>query len=271
METITSPQNPRLKLVRRIATRRGRLREGAFAVEGEDLVAAGLQAAWPIRELLCNADEPLPEEFGTLLQQPQVSLVPGPLLASVAGLAHPPRVLGVFELPQDVAFERPGRELRVDVDAQIAPVTSGAGVYLDGIRDPGNVGSVLRSARAFGIGTILLGPYTADPFSPKATRASMGAIFTVSCRFIASIDDVLGAYNPVVALDARSTTPLYDVDLTGSPLLCIGSERTGLTAEVQAAATTIASIPQGPGIDSLNAAAVAAIALYEARRQQVDR
>src|SRR5262245_23235227 len=102
-QVVTSAQNPRLKLLRKLATRRGRERERAFAVEGEDLVHAGIRAGWTPRFVVCNADA-LPEGTwsGTADEPGSVLLVPGQLLAAAAALAHPPRIIAVFDLPEDV-------------------------------------------------------------------------------------------------------------------------------------------------------------------------
>jgi TrmH family RNA methyltransferase len=208
-------------------------------VEGEDLVDAGVAAGWAARFVLVAHDAPA-RAYGDA----EVVEVPAKLLASVAGLAHPPRALAVFEMRE--------HEL---------PAT-GCVLYLDGIRDPGNVGTMLRTADAFGI-AIALGPDTADPYSPKAARASMGAVFRVPFAWTG-----LPSGRPVVALDANADVSLPDADLTSDIVLCVGAEREGVSDSVREAADIVVSIPQQPNVDSLNAATAAAIVMYEWRRQQ---
>jgi TrmH family RNA methyltransferase len=161
------------------------------------------------------------------------------VLAKVSALGSGSRELGVFE-------ER-------WAPAPVGPLC----VCLYGVGDPGNVGAVLRSAHAFGAGSVVLGPDCADPFGPKAVRASMGAIFTVPV-VRGAVDDLPGER---VALVAGQGEPLHS--LTPAPAVClvVGAERAGLPADVVAACDRIAHIPiRG---DSLNAAMAATLGLYE--------
>jgi TrmH family RNA methyltransferase len=215
---ITSPHNDKLKEVRRLQRRR----ERRFVAEGEDLLAAAADAGWPaVYELRAGVD------------------VEAELLDGVSGLGSGTRALGVFE-------QRWG--------AVAGPLC----VALWGVRDPGNVGAVLRSALAFGASSVALGPETADPFGPKAVRASMGAIFAMPVARVASVAQLPA---PRVALVSGAGEPLRGpVEAT----LVIGAERAGLPDEVVAACDAVAHIPIAG--DSLNAAMAATIALYESTR-----
>jgi TrmH family RNA methyltransferase len=133
-------------------------------------------------------------------------------------------------------------------------------VYLHGLSDPGNVGAVLRSAQAFGASAVALGPGSADPFSPKAVRASMGAIFAVP---LARVKDVAQLPGRKIALLAGEGRPLRELESEDVTLL-VGAEREGLPAEVVAAADETAQIPIRT--HSLNAAMAATVALYEVTR-----
>jgi TrmH family RNA methyltransferase len=143
--------------------------------------------------------------------------------------------------------------------AAVGPVC----VYLHAVGDPGNVGAVLRSAEAFGAASVALGPGCADPFSPKAVRASMGAVFSVA---LARVDTVAELPGTTVALAAGEGRPLAELaDVAGPPVsLLIGAEREGLPPEVLAAADVLAHIPIAT--HSLNAAMAATVALYEVTR-----
>ncbi len=156
-------------------------------------------------------------------------------------LAHPPRVIGVYR--------------RADLPRGVRPVT----LALWHVADPGNVGTLLRSADAFGAG-VALSAGCADPTSPKALRASMGAIFRVP---IASFEEPGGTR---VALAAGGGVPLPELDVDGDVVFVLGAEREGLPREVVAACDVQASIPQPGDAESLNVAMAGTIALYERSR-----
>ena len=215
---ITSRDNEKLKLVRKLHERRWRDKLGLFFVEGEDAVAAA--TAEPI-ELLVAGENVEPA-----------------LLAEVSTAAHPPRVIGVYRRE-----DLPGAESR--------PVT----LELWHVNDPGNVGTLVRSADAFGA-AVTLSAGCADPTGPKALRASAGSIWRVP--FVET-----GAGRRV-ALVAHGGAPLAETDLRGEVTFLLGAEREGLPAGV--ARDLEASIPIA-GAESLNVAAAGAIALYEWRRQ----
>ncbi|MGA2011903.1 MAG: RNA methyltransferase [Solirubrobacteraceae bacterium] len=230
--TITSPHNAQLKEIRKLSRQRRR-RDGAarFVAEGEDLLAAADAAGWDPVERYCAAGSGLPGVE-----------VEAALLAAASGLGSGTRTLAVYE-------ER-------WAGAPVGPLC----VYLHGVHDPGNVGTILRSADAFGAASVAIGPGTADPFGPRAVRASMGAVFAVALARAARIDELPG---PTVALVARRGAPLHELSLAGATLL-IGAEREGLPDEVVDGADLVARIPIAN--HSLNAAMAATVALYEATR-----
>jgi TrmH family RNA methyltransferase len=227
--TITSIDNTKLKEVRKLRQRRERDRAGLFVAEGEDLLAAADAAAWPPVERLVAAGSGL---AGTEVE-PE-------LLARVSALGSGTRALGVYE-------QRWG--------TPAGPIC----VYLHGVSDPGNVGAVLRSALAFGAGAVVLGPDCADPYGPKAVRASMGAIFAVPV-VRAPLDDVPGTK---LALVARAGEPLHGPS-EGPTTIVVGAERAGLPDDVVARCDSTVHIPIRS--ESLNAAMAATVALYELTR-----
>jgi TrmH family RNA methyltransferase len=165
------------------------------------------------------------------------------LLASVCALRSGSRVVAVYEQRWSA---RPAGPLAI---------------ALWGVRDAGNVGTVIRAAHAFGASSVALGPRCADPYGPRATRASMGAIFGVPMARFAGVGELPGV---VVGLSARAAVPLRGA-VHGEVTLLVGGERDGLPADVLAACDEVRSIPQVSG-DSLNAAMAATVALYEATR-----
>jgi len=229
MTSITSKHNDRLKELRRLHRRRTRERAGRFVAEGEDLLAAADAAGWPALERFCAAGSGLP---GMEVEPAR--------LAEASELGSGTRAIAVYE-------QRWGKP--------VGPLC----VYLHGVADPGNVGAVLRSALAFGAGSVALGPGCADPFGPKAVRASMGAIFAVAVARC-GVEELPGER---VALVAREGEALRGPAGAAVSLL-VGAERTGLPAELVAACDRVAHIPIGA--ESLNAAMAATVALYELNR-----
>jgi len=229
---ISSASNPRLKLVRKLGTRRQRDRLGRFVCEGEDLVAAAFEGGWELEFALVDAERP-PE-----LELSHAERVEPKLLAAVSRLGHSPRVIAVF---------RAGRP---------EPQGSQLGLELWRVRDPGNVGTLARAADAFG-GYLALSDGCADPFGPKALRASTGSIFRVPMADFAP--------QGAVALVAHDAPPLAELERSLSRFV-LGSEREGLPDEVVAACAATATIPLAGPAESLNVAMAGTIALYDWRR-----
>jgi len=238
MSLITSPQNPRLKAARRLHAKRERARSGRFLAEGEDLIAAA--------ELAGRAPLEGYRLAGSGLGPPGFHDVERAALAGISSLGSGTRVVGIYE-------QRWG--------APVGPLC----VYLHGVGDPGNLGTVLRSAHAFGASCVAFGPGCADPHGAKAVRASMGAIFSVAIARVSSPPGELPGQ--LIALDAAAgetlRAPLERADV-GVTLL-VGAERDGLPEELLAASDRCARIPIAG--DSLNAAMAATVALYEMTRR----
>jgi TrmH family RNA methyltransferase len=225
MPTITSPQNEKLKLIRRLGRRRSREREGLFVGEGEDLLAAARSAGAEPVELLTAAGEGL---GGTEVEPA--------LLARFSRLGSGTRAIGVW------------RELWVEQGTSPC-------VYLHGVSDPGNVGTVIRTANALIGGSVVLGPDCADPYGPHAVRATMGAIFAEPLAR-GGID---ATPTPRAALVAHGGEGIDA--LAGAATVCLGSERAGLPAATVEHCDMRVTIPLREGAESLNVAAAAAIAL----------
>lgn len=231
---ISSPDNQHLKEVRKLARQGGRARSGRFAAEGEDLHAAASAAGWEPVYRLCPA--------GLAPSPAWLEVEPG-LLAAVSTLGSGDRAIAVYAQRWAAAA--------------VGPVC----VYLDGVGDPGNVGTIIRAAHAFGAASVALGPGCADPYGPKAVRASMGAIFAVPVARATPA----GLPGELVGLDGAAAELLGGRRFAAETTLLIGSERDGLDAAALAACDRVVAIPQAAG-HSLNAAMAATIGLYELRR-----
>src|SRR3954452_2282608 len=228
---ITSPHNDNLAQVRKLAGRKWRDKLGEFVAEGEDLLEAADEAGWAPVVRLCAA--------GSGLTGEEVAV---PLLAKVSQLGSGTRALAVY--PQRWAREPRG------------PLC----VALWGVNDPGNVGTVIRSALAFGAGSVALGPGTADPYGAKAVRASMGAIFSVPVARVRDVAELPGRRVGLAAREGRRLAELEDAEVT----LVVGAEREGLPEDVMAQCDEVCHIPIHS--ESLNAAMAATVAMYEVSR-----
>ena len=215
---ITSPDNQKLKEIRKLA--RSRKRSDLFIAEGEDLVDVAWEAEYVLR---AGVD------------------VEEKLLADASTLGSGTRVIGVYR----ERWSEPGGQLSV---------------FLDGVKDPGNVGTIIRSAHALADGPVIIGPRCVDPYGSKAVRASMGSIFARPPAR-AQAADLPGTR---LALDQDAPLTLREVELEGPVVVMVGAEREGLGPDALNAAHVRARIPiRDDGPDSLNAAMAATVALYE--------
>jgi TrmH family RNA methyltransferase len=225
---ISSRENEKLKLVRKLHDRSWRDKLGLFVAEGEDLVKAAFDAGVEPVEVLVAGENVEPA-----------------LLAEVSTLGHPPRVIGVYrrdDLPRPAGLPD-------------------AGLALWRVGDPGNVGTLVRSADALGPAFLALSAGSADPTGPKALRASMGALFRVP---LVAFEDAPGRR---IALVAHGGVLPAELDLAGPTTFVLGAERDGLPEDVLATCEERATIPLAPGSESLNVATAGAIALYERLRK----
>ena len=227
--TITSPHNEQLKEIRKLAGRKWRDKLRQFVAEGEDLLEAADAAGWePLARLVAEGSGLVGEEVAPhLLQQ-------------VSQLGSGTRAIGVY-------------------GQRWAEPTGPLCLALWGVNDPGNVGTALRSALAFAANSVALGPGTADPYGPKAVRASMGALFDVPVARVRTVEELPGRR---IALVAHGGGPL---EPDGDTTLVVGAEREGLPDEVLAACDATATI--AVKAESLNAAMAATVALYECNRR----
>lgn len=252
---ITSHANPTLQRVRALLQRPDRRREErAFVVEGRRAVADAL-AAGAAPELVLLRDDPAGSDPGPALDLPPgtpLRRVATPLFGQLTDVVTPQGVVAVFPFPE--VPTPPGTPLLLVVD---------------GVRDPGNLGTLLRTAAGAGATGVLLAPGTVDPFNPKVVRAAMGAHFRIP---VAPLDDQARAALfalPLRAVARADAAERYDaLDWRQPAALVVGAEAAGVSPEVAALGTTGASIPLAANVESLNAAAAGAVLLFEAARQR---
>ena len=253
---IASPKNPTIQHIRELQTRaRARREAGQFVVEGVRLIEEALAAEIRPQTLLYTADigergekllagyralgvEPIPVS-DAVMQTASDTETPQGLLAVLPIIPHP--------LPTSLDFI----------------------LILDGIRDPGNLGAILRTAAAAGVDAILLPPETADPYAPKVVRAGMGAHFRVPIHTL-GWDEIHAITAPlhIFLADAKGVSTHTETDFTRPLALIIGGEAHGASREIQTLYPTPLRIPMPGNTESLNAAIAAGILMFEVVRQR---
>jgi len=255
---ITSPHNERVKAIRALVRRRVREREGRFAVEGtrlvEEMVRAGVRPA-----LVFYTQDWLSSPAAQPLSPPLEQAEGGAWLVTQAVMA----ACSDTETPQGVLAVVPFVHL---------PPRPGLILILDRLRDPGNLGTILRSAEAAGVGQVILTPDTVDLHNPKVVRGAMGAHFRLPVARLGWAAIREHASGRVVWLaDAHGEVAYDAIDWTVPSALIIGGEATGAGEAARSFATGRVCIPMAGEAESLNAAMAAAVILFEAARQQRNR
>ncbi|MCS6992613.1 MAG: RNA methyltransferase [Anaerolineales bacterium] len=255
---ITSPHNPKLKQIRALAGRpKARRETGLFLAEGIRLVEEALAANWPFAYALWSAD--LSARGQALVERLRAGGVPveevsPSLLQALSETESSQGLLAVLKLPQ---ASPPNPETMTFV------------LIPDQIRDPGNLGTLIRTAAAAGADAVLIPPETTDPWAPKVVRAGMGAHFRLTvagCQW-AEIQAFLRGFNVFLA-DAGGQVSLWDANFQAKTALIIGGEAEGASAQARELANVVVNIPMPGKIESLNAGTAGAILLFEVVRQR---
>jgi len=257
MKTITSAENPRFRALLKLAqSARERRTSGLSLLDGVHLVAAYQAHIGKPAELVLNRDGlENPEVAALLAAMPEVDAVlfSDSLFRQLSSVATPTGVIGVVPTP------------RVEQPAEL----TGPSVWLEDIQDPGNVGSILRSAAAAGVATVCLSRHSVHAWSPRVLRGGMGAHFALRIIEGADLLRLAGGYSGrILATSVSAGTPVFEADLKGDVALLFGNEGSGLTPALAALAHHTVHIPMPGKTESLNVVAAAAVCLFERVRQQ---
>lgn len=246
MEHITSLKNPKVAAWKALKDRKGRRESGCFLVEGRKMVEEALKSAFDVEAVLVQEGVSFPDG----LTMPVYEL-PAHVLAAVCDTKTPQGIAAVVQMKEQSAL---GKHI----------------VVLDGVQDPGNVGTIIRTADAAGLDGVLLSNQCADVFSPKVLRATMGSIFRMNLR---TTDDLPGELTKLrekgysILSSQLDGTPFYEREKVAEQFaLVIGNEGNGVSEQVQQTATHRVRLPMRGGAESLNAAIAAAIMMYELMR-----
>ena len=252
MEHLSSLKNPKVSLWRTLKDRKGRKDTGCFLVEGRKMAEEAFSSTYPIEAIL--VDEALLDTFALPAQHP-VYTMPAHVLAAICDTKTPQGIAVVLKM-QTAALPPQARKL----------------IALDGVQDPGNVGTILRTADCAGLDGILLSEQCADIFSPKVLRATMGSIFRMPVMITQNLPDALMTLR-------KDGFPILSSQLDGEPFyqrspigdrfcLIVGNEGNGVSPAVQAVATHRLKLPMRGGAESLNAAVAAAIMMYDLTKEE---
>jgi RNA methyltransferase, TrmH family len=255
---IESRQNPRVKELRAALSRSGRTPAGLIAIEGEHLVAEAMRSH--LRFAAVFLREGYQPPFA-LPDDTELLLLPPDIFASAVSTEQPQGIAALVHAPDFSA------------DAMLRAPTPLI-LVLAGLQDPGNVGTLLRSAEAFAASGVLLLPGTASPWNPKALRASAGSAFRVPAINATETEalDLLAHHNvPAIAAVAHAGTPVSEAPLATACALLIGNEGAGLSDSLLATAAHRVTIPMPGNVESLNAAIAGSLLLYETSRQRTRR
>jgi TrmH family RNA methyltransferase len=252
---ITSAANPRVKLAKSLLQRRHRRKHQQFLLEGERLIADSLSAGYPPALFFFTPEAEA--RYPHLLAQVEAAgapllRVPESIFAQLTDTVSPQGVLAVCDMPRVPAGEQ------------------GLSLVLDGVRDPGNLGTLLRTAAAADVDQVIVLPGVTDPWSPKAVRAGMGAHFRIAIQQVRGPEaalEVLGQAARYIA-DARAPLPYTQVDWRQPSAIILGGETEPARVASRWSDVQPIAIPMARGVESLNVAVAGGVILFEAQRQR---
>ena len=262
VKAIASAANPIIKDIRLLEKKRHREEARSFLAEGMKLIIDAMEGGWRLRTLIHAASAKGNDAVSALAARAvahgaDVVIVPERVLGQITRRDNPQMVCGVLEQRWADA-------------ARIKPAVADVVVALDRVRDPGNLGTIIRTADAAGASAVILAGETTDPFATETVRATMGSLFAVPLSRMGHAEfagfaarwpgQVIGAH---LAGSVDYRVPDY---ADGPILLVMGNEQAGLPDDLAGACSTLIRIPQAGRADSLNLAVATAICLYEARR-----
>lgn len=266
MENITSKNNPIIKDIRSLSKKKYRWKNKSFIIEGIKLVEEALDNNMSLRHILfseslfsTNRGKDLLirlENHGRLIE------VDNSIFKSLSDTENPQGVLAVAEFK-----DNDYRELLTRDDTRL--------LYLDALMDPGNLGTIIRSADAFNIHGIIMGEGTVDPYNPKVVRATMGSLFRVPIYFDNKNYDVLKDLKnhqyKIYTTYLKGSIPNYSVDYSGNYLIVIGNESIGVSADIVNISDALIKIPIPGDAESLNAGIASSILMYEVAKQSIEK
>ncbi|MFN3610007.1 MAG: TrmH family RNA methyltransferase [Hyphomonas sp.] len=264
LELITSPSNPLIKALKSLERKKERVETGLFLTEGARIVSEGLARGWQPETVIIAADMAERPQIRDLARTAadagaRVVLAPERLMTKITQKDNAQSVVAAF------------RQRHLSVESLPKPKGTPLYIALYEVRDPGNLGTILRTADCAGVSGVILIGTCCDPYSFEAVRASMGSVFDVpfaNADFDAFNTWRKAAGMALIAASVNGTVRHDGADFTGGSIILMGNEQAGLPGWVEAACDTLSLIPMRGGADSLNLAQASALMIYEAWRQR---
>ncbi len=251
IQEITSADHKLVKKIASLKEKKYRERYGVFMVEGALSVEWALTSSFCVIDVVQSADYTLPSSLSAMLSDKTITRVPPHVFAKMADTKTPQGILCTCTLPQ----------------ASLMP-EQGMFIYCDGVRDPGNLGTIIRTADAMGFDGVVLSPDCVDPFNPKLVRSTMGSLFHIQLFLNVSHEMLLTWQKSGFSLVASALTEqsIASCDWTApeKTVLIMGNESAGVSEDLLREADAVVKIPMAGSAESLNVAAAAAILMYEA-------
>lgn len=257
---IESRNNSRIRAYKKLKEKKHRMKEGMYLVEGFRLVEEAFKAGRHVHAVVYEKGKE--KEFSRYIEpyaeNTEIFAAEKDVIKELSSTVHPQGVIGILSL-EDGSSE----------EISLSGTSTGLLIYLDGLQDPGNLGTIIRSAHASGATGIILGKNTVDPFNDKVIRSSMGSIFylPIYLQGEKTLDQFMSSGYHLAVTSLKAEKNLYHEDLTGKMIIAIGNEGSGVSEEIEDKADLLLKIPMPGGAESLNAAVAASIVLFERVRQ----
>lgn len=257
MVEITSINNPLVKEINSLKTRKGRWAKGVYLVEGSKMITEAIGEGGIIVKLIINSDLVEASETAFLISgleaKTDVIITNGKVFSRLTAMDSPQGVMALVKMKIKTIKEFPGK---------------GRFLFLDGLQDPGNCGTIIRSADAFGFNGLIIGPGSVDPFNPKAVQASMGSILRSSLYFThdgaSDLENLKAKGYKVASTSMEGSVVLREYEFTDRDIVVIGNEGSGISKEIFEICDQRITIPMPGKAESLNAGVAASLIMYEA-------
>ncbi len=257
MIEITSINNPLVKEINSLKTRKGRWAKGVYLVEGSKMITEAIREGGIIVKLIINSDLVEASETAFLISgleaKTDVIITNGKVFSRLTAMDSPQGVMALVKMKIKTIKEFPGK---------------GRFLFLDGLQDPGNCGTIIRSADAFGFNGLIIGPGSVDPFNPKAVQASMGSILRSSLYFThdgaSDLENLKAKGYKVASTSMEGSVVLREYEFTEKDIVVIGNEGSGISKEIFEICDQRITIPMPGKAESLNAGVAASLIMYEA-------